>query len=158
MFKWIIGIYLRLSSDDGDKFESNSITNQKNMIKIFLEKFKDIKIFKIYIDDGYTGTDFNRPGFQDMMNDIKNGRINAIVVKDLSRIGRNYINVGKFIEDVVKKYNLRFISINDNVDSYLNPESMDSLEVSFKNLMNENYSKDTSKKLRTSLKTSKKKW
>ena len=157
MFKWIIGIYLRLSSDDGDKFESNSITNQKNMIKLFLEKFKDIKIFKIYIDDGYTGTDFNRPGFQDMLDDIKEGKINAIIVKDLSRIGRNYINVGNFIDNVIKKYNLRFISINDNVDSHLNPDSMDSLEVSFKNLMNENYSKDTSKKLRTSIKSSKKK-
>lgn len=156
MHKWYIAIYLRLSSDDGDKFESNSIKNQKNMIKMYLEKYKDIKIFKIYIDDGYTGTDFDRPGFQDMIRDIEDGKVTAVIVKDLSRIGRNYINVGEFIEKYIKKYNLRFISINDNVDSYLKPETMTSLEVSFKNLMNENYSKDTSKKIRTSLKTSKK--
>ena len=91
-----------------------------------------------------------------MVRDIEDGKVTAVIVKNLSRIGRNYINVGEFIEKYIKKYNLRFISINDNVDSYLNPETMTSLEVSFKNLMNENYSKDTSKKNRTSLKTSKK--
>lgn len=91
-----------------------------------------------------------------MVRDIEDGKVTAVIVKNLSRIGRNYINVGEFIEKYIKKYNLRFISINDNVDPYLNPETMTSLEVSFKNLMNENYSKDTSKKNRTSLKTSKK--
>lgn len=82
-----------------------------------------------------------------MVRDIEDGKVTAVIVKNLSRIGRNYINVGEFIEKYIKKYNLRFISINDNVDSYLNPETMTSLEVSFKNLMNENYSKDTSKKI-----------
>ena len=155
MFRWIFAIYLRLSSDDKDKNESNSITNQKSIILKFLKQFKDIKVFKIYIDDGYTGTDFNRPGFIEMMEDIEKGKVNGIIVKDLSRLGRDYIGIGDFIEKIIPKYNLRFISINDNVDSYLNPRSLSSLEVSFKSLMNDSYAKDTSNKMRSSLKASK---
>ena len=157
MSKWRVGIYLRLSSDDDDdKLESNSITNQRNMINYYLSDMKDVKVYNCYADDGYTGTDFNRPAFQEMMEDIRDKKINCIVVKDLSRLGRNYINVGHFIDDTIPRYNLRFIAINDNVDSYLKPESMDSLEVYFKNLMNESFAKDISKKIRTSFAVSKK--
>ncbi len=85
-----------------------------------------------------------------------NGKINGIIVKDLSRLGRNYIEVGNFIDEIVPQYGLRFISINDKVDSYLEPNVMDSLEIPFKNLMNESYSKNSSKKMRSSLKASKK--
>ncbi|MBE5806457.1 MAG: recombinase family protein [Clostridiales bacterium] len=155
MFRWFIAIYLRLSSDDKEKNESNSITNQKSLILKFLKQFKDIKVFKIYIDDGYTGTDFNRPGYQEMMRDIEDGKVNAVIVKDLSRLGRDYIGVGEFIEKIIPQYNLRFISVNDNADSYLRPNSMRSLEISFKSLMNDNYSKDSSNKMRSSLKASK---
>lgn len=155
MSKWRIGVYLRLSSEDGDKEESNSITTQKSMIKYYLSDYKDIDIYKIYIDDGYTGTDFDRPGFQDMLEDIYSKKINAIIVKDLSRLGRNYIAVGDFIENTVLKYKVRFISINDNVDSYLRPEIMNSLEMAMKNLMNESYAKDTSGKIRSSFQSSK---
>ena len=156
MSKWQVGIYLRLSSDDDDdKAESNSITNQRNLINYYLSNLKDINVYKCYSDDGYTGTDFNRPAFQEMMENIREKRINCVIVKDLSRVGRNYINVGYFIDDTIPRYNLRFISVNDNIDSYLNPESKDSLDVLFKNLMNESFAKDISKKIRTSFAISK---
>ena len=157
MSKWRVGIYLRLSSEDEeDKIESNSITNQRNLINYLLNNLKDIDVYKDYVDDGYTGTDFDRPGFQEMMDDIRDRRINCVVVKDLSRLGRNYINVGHFMDTTIPRYKIRFIAINDNVDSYLRPESLDSLEIYFKNLMNESFAKDISKKVRTSFEISKK--
>ena len=157
MSKWRVGIYLRLSSDDDDdKLESNSITNQRSLINYHLSDMKDISVYKCYADDGYTGTDFDRPAFQEMMDDIRNKKINCVIVKDLSRLGRNYINVGHFIDDTLPRYKIRFIAVNDNVDSYLRPESMNSLEVYFKNLMNESFAKDISKKVRTSFEISKK--
>lgn len=157
MKKWIVGVYRRFSADELlGKEESNSVANQKKMIDLFLLDKKDIKVYKYYVDDGYTGTDFNRPGYKEMMEDIKNKKINGIIVKDLSRLGRNYIEVGNFIDEIIPKYKLRFISVNDNVDSYKDPNIMSSLEIPFKNLMNESYSRDSSKKLRSSLKASKK--
>ena len=157
MDKWIVGGYLRLSNDDNDFEESNSIKNQRDILNQFFKDQKNMKLYKFYIDDGYTGTDFNRPGFQELMSDIKNSKINTVVVKDLSRVGRNYIEVGNFIERVIPLYNLRFISINDNVDSYLNPLSMNSQEIPFKNLINEAYAKDISKKVRSAFKIRKEK-
>ena len=121
MNKWKAGIYLRLSSDDGDKIESNSITNQKNLIKLFVNRNKDISIKDTYIDDGYSGTDFERPDFKRMIIDIEKGKIDTIIVKDLSRFGRNYIEVGKYLEQYFPLYNLRFIAVNDNIDSYKDP-------------------------------------
>ena len=157
MKKWIIGCYRRLSADEiQGEGESNSVINQKKIVDDYLSDKKDIKIYKYYSDDGYTGTDFNRPGYNEMLDDIKNKRINGVIIKDLSRLGRNYIEVGNFIDEIVPKYRLRFISVNDSVDSYLNPNVMDSLEIPFKNLMNESYSRDSSKKMRSSLKASKK--
>lgn len=150
MPKWSAAVYLRLSSDDGDRNESNSITNQKEMITRYITGMKDIKIYNYYIDDGYTGTDFNRPGYQKMLEDIRDRYVNTIIIKDLSRIGRNYIEVGNFIDEIIPLYGLRFISINDNVDSYLKPESMKTIEIPFKNLINESYAKDISNKIRSS--------
>ena len=83
MSKWNAAIYLRLSSDDGDKLESNSITNQKDMITRYISNLKDIKIYNYYIDDGFTGTDFNRPGYQKMLEDIRDRNVNTIIIKDL---------------------------------------------------------------------------
>ena len=156
MKKWTIGLYPRLSFDERGEEESNSVANQIKMMKDYLVDKDDIIIYKSYPDDGHTGTDFNRPGYLKMLDDIQKRKINAVIVKDLSRLGRNYIEVGKFIDDIVPQYGLRFISVNDNVDSFKNPNIMNSLEIPFKNLMNESYSKDTSKKMRTSLQTSKK--
>lgn len=156
MKKWKIGTYQRRSFDDGENEESNTVINQKKIIEDYLKDKKDIAVYKSYVDDGFTGTDFYRPGFQKMMEDITTGKLNGVIVKDLSRFGRNYIEVGDFIDEVVPKYNLRLISINDNIDSYLNPECMNNIDIPIRNLMNENYSKDASKKMRTSLIASKK--
>ena len=156
MKKWKIGIYRRRSFDERNEEESNSVANQKRLIDDYLLDKNDIIVYKDYVDDGYTGTDFNRPGYKRMLNDIKNRKINGVVVKDLSRLGRNYIEVGNFIDEIVPQYSLRFISVNDNVDSIKNPNIMQSLEIPFKNLLNESYSKDSSKKMRTALKASKK--
>lgn len=155
MKKWKIGIYRRRSFDENCEGESNSVANQQKLIDDYLLDKDDIIVYKSYVDDGYTGTDFNRPGYKQMLNDIKKQKINGVIVKDLSRLGRNYIEVGNFIDEIIPEYNLRFISVNDNVDSFKNPNIMDSLEIPFKNLMNECYSKDSSQKMRTSLKASK---
>ena len=89
--KWNAALYLRLSSEDGDKVESTSIESQKHLLEEFLKNNNDIKLFDYYIDDGYSGTDFNRPGFKKLFEDMKLNKFNTIIVKDLSRLGRNYI-------------------------------------------------------------------
>ena len=95
--KWLVGVYTRRSFDDMEDKESNTIVNQKEMINNFVSKEENMEIIDYYIDDGYTGTDFERPGFQELMDDIRDKKINCVIVKDLSRIVRNYINVGHFI-------------------------------------------------------------
>ena len=144
---WLVGIYTRRSFDDNEEKESNTITNQKEMINNFVSKENNMTIVDYYVDDGYTGTDFDRPGFQEMMKDISDGRINTIIVKDLSRLGRNSLEVGKYIEDIFPIYNIRIIAINDNVDSFKRPESINDLMVPIKNLINESYARDISKKV-----------
>ena len=141
--------YIRLSQDDGDKEESNSVTNQREVINYYLKNKTDIELYDYYIDDGFTGTDFKRPSFQRMLDDIINGNIDTVIVKDLSRFGRNYIEVGEFIEQVFPQYNVRFISISDNIDNVKNPESLNNMIVPFKNIINEEYSRDISKKVRS---------
>ena len=144
---WLVGVYTRRSFDDNEDKESNTITNQKEMINNFISKENNMTIVDYYIDDGYTGTDFDRPGFQEMMRDITDGRINTIIVKDLSRLGRNSLEVGKYIEDIFPIYNIRIIAINDNVDSFKRPDSINDLIVPIKNLINESYARDISKKV-----------
>ena len=113
--KWLLGAYGRRSFDDGDVEESYTIVNQKKLIEIYLEEQDNMEIVDYYVDDGFTGTNFNRPDFQRMLQDIVNGKINGIIIKDLSRLGRNYIEVGNFLDEIVPYYDLRFISVNDNV-------------------------------------------
>ncbi|MBO5095271.1 MAG: recombinase family protein [Bacilli bacterium] len=144
---WLVGIYTRRSFDDNEDKESNTITNQKEMINNFISKENNMTIVDYYVDDGYTGTTFDRPGFQEMMKDISDGRINTIIVKDLSRLGRNSLEVGKYIEEIFPIYNIRIIAINDNVDSFKRPESINDLMVPIKNLINESYARDISKKV-----------
>ncbi len=151
--KWLLGVYSRRSFDDGEDSESYTIKNQKALIESFLENKPNITIEDYYADDGYTGTNFERPDFKRMMRDVVNGRINGIIVKDLSRLGRNHKEVGKYIEEIFPIYDLRIISVNDNVDSFLDPESINSLIVPVKNLMNENYSRDISKKVSSAYET-----
>ena len=151
MNKWKAGIYLRLSSDDGDKIESNSITNQKNLIKLFVNRNKDISIKVTYIDDGYSGTDFERPDFKRMIIDIEKGKIDTIIVKDLSRFGRNYIESGRYIEKIFPMLGVRFIAINDNYDSLTGKSQTDEIVIPFKNLINDAYCRDISIKIRSHL-------
>ena len=127
--------------------ESNSIGNQRSIIKQYVTNNKEIENVKYYTDDGFSGTTFDRPDFKNLINDIECERINCIIVKDLSRLGRNYIEVGKYMEDFFPKYNVRFIAINDNIDSYENPKSIESVIVPFKNLMNDEYARDISNKV-----------
>jgi DNA invertase Pin-like site-specific DNA recombinase len=153
--KWRAAIYIRLSKEDGDKEESDSIVNQK----ILLEDYADnceLAIHDVYIDDGYTGTNFERPDFKRMMDDIKAKLVNCVIVKDLSRFGRNYIEVGNYIEQIFPFMDVRFISVNDTLDSYKNPAQLNNIIVPFKNLMNDEYSRDISIKIRSSLKAKKK--
>lgn len=158
---WSAGMYIRLSQEDSDlnaeKSESNSITSQKNIINQFVFENTDINLYDTYIDDGFTGTDFNRPAFKKMLYDMKNKNINCIIVKDLSRLGRNYIEVGNYIEQVFPLFNIRFIAINDYVDSYLKPTSINTIIIPFKNLINDEYCRDTSIKIKSSLISKRKK-
>lgn len=158
---WSVALYIRLSQEDEDngteKQESNSVTSQKILLNEFIEEHDDLIVYDTYIDDGFTGTDFNRPSFQRLLEDMRNGNINCVIVKDLSRLGRNYIEVGNYIEQVFPLFNIRFIAINDFVDSFKNPASTNTILVPFKNLINDEYCRDTSIKIRTSLNGKKKK-
>ena len=141
----ITAIYCRLSRDDGTDSESNSISNQK---KLLSQKAKDLKLTntKFYVDDGYTGTNFNRPGFQAMLEDIEMGYVTTVMVKDLSRLGRDYVSVGHYTDNFFPEHNIRFIAVNDLVDS----NDGDNEIAPFKNIMNEMYARDISRKIRCS--------
>ena len=149
-------IYARLSRDDGDKPESDSITNQKALIRDFLSKHPEIHVVSEKTDDGYSGVSFDRPAFQEMMDEIRSGKVNCVVVKDLSRFGRNYIESGNYIERVFPFMGVRFIAINDSYDS-LDKNQSDSLIIPFKNLINDAYCKDISVKIRSQLEIKRKK-
>ena len=149
-------IYARLSRDDGDKLESDSITNQKALIRDFLSKHPEIHVVSEKTDDGYSGVNFDRPAFQEMMDEIRSGKVNCVVVKDLSRFGRNYIEAGNYIERVFPFMGVRFIAINDSYDS-LDKNQSDSLLIPFKNLINDAYCKDISVKIRSQLEIKRKK-
>lgn len=139
--------YFRLSKDDGGKRESDSIANQRKLIREYAATHNDIIIVKEIWDDGYTGTNFNRPGFRAVMDAIEAGEADCVIVKDLSRLGREYIETGKYLEMVFPDKGVRFIAINDNVDSD-NHGQGDDILIPVKNLINESYCSELSKKLR----------
>lgn len=149
--KWRAGDYFRISREDGDKEESDSVKSQKDLAGFFHKNHPDIVHVKDYVDDGWSGTTFERPRFLDMIDDIKHGLINCIIVKDLSRFGRNYIEVGRYLEMIFPMLNVRFIAINDNIDSIERPESVNNAIVAFKNIMNDEYCRDISNKVRSVL-------
>lgn len=149
--RWRAGDYLRLSREDGDKEESDSIGSQKELCAFFHGSHPDVVSVREYADDGWSGTGFDRPRFREMIEDIKKGLINCVVVKDLSRFGRNYIEVGHYLEVFFPMMDVRFIAINDNIDSYKNPESINNAMVAFKNVMNDEYCRDISNKVRSVL-------
>ena len=148
---WSCGLYLRLSREDGDKYESDSISSQKELLLDFVDRNSDLKIYDTYIDDGWSGTNFNRPRFKDLEEDLRAKRIDCIIVKDLSRFGRNSIEIGNYLTVLFPYLKTRFICVNDNVDSYLDPDSLDNLSTKFKNLMNDEFCRDISIKVKSTL-------
>ena len=141
----ITALYCRLSRDDGMDGDSNSVANQKRLLS---QKAKEMGLSntKYYVDDGYTGTNFNRPGFQQMLSDIEMGFVSAVMVKDLSRLGRDYVSVGNYTDSYFPDHGIRFIAVNDSIDS----EEGESEIAPFKNILNEMYARDISKKIRSS--------
>ena len=149
-------IYVRLSKEDGDvagasKAESNSISNQKEFIRNFLKDKEDIVVVSERVDDGYSGSSFERPGFQQMLEDIRRGAVDCVIVKDLSRFGREYIDTGRYIERLFPALGVRFIAVNDHYDSLRGDGQGDEILVPFKNLINDAYCRDISVKIRSHL-------
>ena len=141
----ITALYCRLSRDDGTESDSNSVSNQKKLLSV---KAKEMGLTdtKYYVDDGYSGTNFNRPGFQQLINDIEVGLVSIVMVKDLSRLGRDYVSVGNYTDSYFPEHNVRFIAVNDAIDS----DEGESEIAPFKNILNEMYARDISKKIRSS--------
>lgn len=134
MQKYKVAGYIRLSKEDRIKDESNSVTNQKLIVNSYIKKNEDLELFDFYVDDGYSGTTFDRPEYKRMLKDIVEGKVNTIIVKDLSRFGRNHIESDNYIENILPGYNVRFISIIDDIDSFKNANSTNSILVPLKKL------------------------
>lgn len=157
-----VAIYIRLSKEDVDRGydESESIKNQRTLLIEYLQRLGwEYELIDIYIDQGYTGTNFNRPDFQRMIKDIENGKINMVVTKDLSRLGRDYIETGEYIEKWFPENNVRYVSVTDGIDTFETTNGNNDI-APFKSILNDMYSKDLSKKIRTALHTMQKqgKW
>lgn len=140
------GIYIRLSREDGDKQESESIGNQRNILQRYVKE-NNLNFIREYVDDGVSGTTFVRPGFCEMLQDIENQNINMVITKDLSRLGRDYIKTGFYIEDYFPKNNVRYVAVTDGIDTYIDSTNNDITP--FKAIMNDMYAKDISKKIRS---------
>ncbi|MBQ8117056.1 MAG: recombinase family protein [Lachnospiraceae bacterium] len=150
-------VYVRLSREDGDREESDSIINQKCLIREWLKDRSDIVVQGEFADDGYSGVNFERPAFKRMMREIEEGRVDCIIVKDLSRFGRNFVEAGRFLDRIFPEKGIRFIAINDHFDSLEGISSTDRILIPFKNLINDAYCRDISIKVRSQLETKRKK-
>lgn len=148
--------YLRLSYTENHENESDSIANQKKLIEDYVKEHPDIELVSEKVDDGYSGILFDRPAFQEMMQDIMEGKINCVIVKDLSRLGREYIETGRYLRRIFPAYGVRFIAINDNIDT-AHEHAGDDLNISMKNLINDAYCHDISVKTRSALEVKRKK-
>ncbi|MGV8149808.1 MAG: recombinase family protein [Alkaliphilus sp.] len=148
-------LYVRLSMDS-EKKKDNSIENQRNIMLDFIAEKPDFVFHRIYCDDGFSGTNFERPAFKEMMECVQKGKINCVIVKDLSRFGRNYLETGRYIEQILPSMNIRFIAINDNYDN-MDTEKNEGFSLALKNLINSVYSKDISKKVKSQIEVQQKK-
>lgn len=149
--RWRLGIYIRLSKEDlkKGKDDSNSVKNQRDLLNDFYRRnIDEFESITEYVDDGHTGTDANREDFQRLLADVMSGKINCVIVKDLSRFARNYSDAGSLIDNLFVQMGVRFISLAENVDSYKNPDSVSNIIVPITNVMNDNYCYQTSKKIR----------
>ena len=141
-------LYLRLSRDDMDidgksKVESNSISSQRDLLNAYVRGKDELEVVDTYIDDGYSGADFERPEFKRMLGDIYAGKINCVIVKDLSRFGRDYIEVGRYIQKTFPVLGVRFIAVTDNFDSFLSDRTEASFVLPVKNFVNDSYCRAT---------------
>lgn len=157
--KFFAAMYLRLSRDDGVKMEqdsvsemeSNSIGSQRELIRAFLDEQTDMELYDCYVDDGYSGSNFDRPEFQRMMRDIEEGRINCVVVKDLSRFGRDYIETGRYLERIFPVFGVRFVALTDHYDSLFADIGERQIVLPVKNFINDSYCRDISTKVKSQL-------
>ncbi len=156
MPKYQATAYLRLSYTENREYESDSIANQKKLIEDYLKGHPDIELVSEKVDDGYSGILFDRPAFQEMMQDIMAGKVNCVIVKDLSRLGREYIETGRYLRRIFPAYGVRFIAINDSIDT-AHEHAGDDLSISMKNLINDAYCHDISVKTRSALEVKRKK-
>ena len=155
---WRAALYIRLSKEDGDKNESYSVTSQREILKEYIKQRPDIFLFDYYVDDGWSGTNFDRPAFRRMMQDIYDGKVNCVVVKDLSRFGRNYTDAGHYLDDVFMRLGVRFIALNNGVDSISNNMNAATkcITVGVQNVINESVAATTSVNVRGTLNVSRK--
>ena len=149
--RYKVAAYIRISKKEK---EVNSIANQKDLIDYYIKDKVDMKIYNYYVDNGYSGTNFDRPELKRMLKDISNKKVDIVIVKDLSRLGRNYIEVGELLDSILPLYDVKLISINDNIDG-LNDEEDSYLLKGLLNIYNENYPRDISNKVKTALTTKK---
>lgn len=150
-----VGLYIRLSESDSDKSyesESESIINQRNLLMSFVKQ-NEFTFVDEYIDDGFTGTNFDRPGFKRLIDDIEKGRINCVITKDLSRLGRNYVTCGYYVDEYFLLKKVRYIAVLDQVDTFLN--NVGNEMIPFKSVFNDMISRDNSKKIRSILRNKK---
>lgn len=159
---FLTAMYLRLSRDDEDKdskagktgvvkSESNSIGSQRELIRAFIMEQSDMELYDIYVDDGFSGSNFERPEFKRMLADIEAGRVNCVIVKDLSRFGRDYIEAGRYIQKVFPALGVRFIALTDHYDSDSADMSETSIILPVKNFINDSYCRDISTKVKSQL-------
>lgn len=158
---FLAAMYLRLSRDDEDrdgsmKTESNSIGSQRELIRTFIREQSDIELYDIYVDDGFSGSNFDRPEFKRMISDIKAGRVNCVIVKDLSRFGRDYIESGRYIQKTFPALGVRFIALTDHYDSSLADTGESSIVLPVKNFINDSYCRDISTKVKSQLEVKRK--
>lgn len=162
---FLAAMYLRLSRDDSDatggkgnvKAESNSIGNQRELIRAYIHEQQDIELYDIYVDDGFSGSNFDRPEFKRMMSDVEAGRVNCVIVKDLSRFGRDYIESGRYIQKVFPALGVRFIALTDHYDSIHADVGESGIVLPVKNFINDSYCRDISTKVKSQLEVKRKK-
>lgn len=145
--------YIRLSREDGEKDESDSVINQRHLLLRYIGQQDDLLLYDVYVDDGYSGVTFHRPAFRRMLRDIEKKRVNCVIVKDLSRFGRDYIETGRYLERYFPEAGIRFISVNDHIDSMKQSCGM---LLPIKNIFNEQYARDISEKVRSAIRTKQK--
>lgn len=144
-------LYLRLSREDGDKTESDSIANQRTLLEAYAADHPELCIVDEFVDDGYSGSNFERPAFQRLFQELEQGAVNCVLVKDLSRFGRNYIEVGRYLERIFPVMRVRLIAVTDNYDSQSAWKTSDSIMVPMRNLLNDAYCRDISVKIKSQL-------